>query len=220
MGVVRLYTHAEISDLSKIMLKTVLKIKKNIDYTEKNDSSDKDQIHDTNDNKYYSTDNFDSVDSHDFKSLSYAKDFNDIVNTSVSFDAIQNNKHEDENSSFNRNESDQSFFHDDNRGKNLNNILNTLDYSDYNTIKKKKINIVLVRDNSVVMRSRSVSTVEAQITGTCHVLVIVLLGCFVIAVSVVICMFAFFIYTLLAGVHYSCVRAIDFVHTSRCNLYK
>mmetsp|Transcript_16159 Transcript_16159/g.15505 ORF Transcript_16159/g.15505 Transcript_16159/m.15505 type:complete len:1363 (+) Transcript_16159:218-4306(+) len=158
MGVVRLYTHAEISDLSKIMLKTVLKIKKNVDYIEKSDSSD--QIQDKNNNN-----NFNGIDSPDFKNLSTAMPLNgDMVPASVSFDAIQNNKHKDEKDSFNRNESNQSFFHD-NHEKNLNKIINTFDCSGYNMKKKKKINIVLVRDNSVVLRSRTVSTDEAQYTG-------------------------------------------------------
>jgi hypothetical protein len=78
MGVVRLYTHAEISDLSKIMLKTVLKIKKNVDYIEKSDSSD--QIQDKNNNN-----NFNGIDSPDFKNLSTAMPLNgDMVPASVS----------------------------------------------------------------------------------------------------------------------------------------
>lgn len=179
MGVVRLYTHAEISDLSKIMLKTALKIKKNPEYQEEAISekaiSEKTQIIDTDNND----------DDYQINEIIGAMDLSGIVNN-LSFDTNENNKHRKSNSDINdgmnmipRNESSNSFFYDDKRDfkqkkrNSLSNIINVFDTGGYNITKKKKINIVLVRDNSVVMRSRSVTLDEAQFTGTFYILLLV-----------------------------------------------
>jgi hypothetical protein len=44
-----------------------------------------------------------------------------------------------------------------------------------------------------------------------NVLAISSLGCSVISITCIICRFIFFTYAILAGLHYSCIRTIDFV---------